>query len=74
VYRYNTVAAYAAPRGHPFEAFGRRIKEHSSSLRGGGGGDGPGGAVLGKIQEVNDKMKEVRMTMVDNIARWAVRV
>ena len=24
---------------------------------------------MGKIQEVNDKMKEVRLTMVDNIAR-----
>ena len=67
------VAGYSAPRGFPFEAFGRRIKDHASGLRHGGGGGGEGsGAVFGginKIQEVNDKMREVRMTMVDNIAR-----
>ena len=36
-------AAYASPRGFPFEAFGRRIKEHAASLRSGGGGGGNGG-------------------------------
>lgn len=39
------------------------MKEHASSLKAGTSRVGPGGAMMGKIQEVNDKMKEVRMTM-----------
>lgn len=60
--REHGVGAYGAPRGATFDAFARRIKDHAPHLE-------RKGPVAGKIQEVKDKMSEVRVVMVNNIAR-----